>query len=129
MTKSKEKKPGANKGRDGKSSSSQPVGVPAPPPSWPVFKPPLPVVDLTLETLIPGKVVVIKTFWPRSLCLDYTAFLAGLPLTTTPGKPKRGEATRVNDRYQIDDPIFANRLWIETGLQDALCSEDTAGLW
>lgn len=37
---------------------------------------------------------------------------------TTPGKPKKGDAVRVNDRVQIVDPAFANRLWIETGLRE-----------
>ncbi|KAK4043728.1 putative prolyl 4-hydroxylase 4 [Parachaetomium inaequale] len=98
-------------------------------PSWPPFKPPLPVVDLTLEPLIEDKVVVLRSFFPRSLCRDYVSFLRGLPLITTPGKPKRGDAVRVNDRYQIDDATFANRLWTETGLKEAVAGEDVAHLW
>ncbi|KAK4234104.1 putative prolyl 4-hydroxylase 4 [Achaetomium macrosporum] len=99
------------------------------PPSWPPFKPSLPVVDLTLESLVEDKVVVLRSFFPRSLCRDYVAFLRALPLTTTPGKPKRGEAVRVNDRFQIDDARFANRLWAETGLKEVLLSEEAAHLW
>ncbi len=38
-------------------------------------------------------------------------------MTTTPGKPKRGEATRVNDRFQVDDQAFARTLWEQSGLQ------------
>jgi len=41
-----------------------------------------------------------------------------LPLTTTPGKPKKGDALRFNDRFQITDEGFANRLWEETGLRE-----------
>jgi len=48
-------------------------------------------------------------------------FLQGLPLVTTPGKPKRGEALRVNDRFQVMDESFANRLWVETGLRELVC--------
>lgn len=36
---------------------------------------------------------------------------------TTPGKPKKGDAVRVNDRFQINDEGFAKRLWEETGLR------------
>jgi hypothetical protein len=114
--------------------------APAPPPSaappsqatalsWPTFKPSLPVIDLTLEPIVPDKVVVLRSFFPRSLCRDYVSFLRELPLVTTPGKPKRGEAVRVNDRFQIDDPRFAHRLWTETGLKEALLGKDDAHLW
>ncbi|KAK3906605.1 putative prolyl 4-hydroxylase 4 [Staphylotrichum tortipilum] len=98
-------------------------------PSWPPFKPSLPVVDLTPESLVQDKVVVLRSFFPRSLCRDYVSFLRELPLITTPGKPKRGEALRVNDRFQISDTRFANRLWTETGLKEAVLSKDVAQLW
>jgi len=98
--------------------------APTTPPSWPPFKPPLPVSDLAVETLVEAKVVVIRNFFPRSLCRDLVSFLRTLPLVTTPGKPKRGEAVRVNDRYQIEDPAFARRLWLETGLNEALLADD-----
>ncbi|RKU45443.1 hypothetical protein DL546_007128 [Coniochaeta pulveracea] len=99
------------------------------PPNWPVFKPPLPVVDLTLDVLVKDKVVVYRNFWPQSLCRDYVSFLKTLPLTTTPGKPKRGEAVRVNDRYQITDQRFADRLWLETGLEEAVLAEGKGQKW
>lgn len=98
-------------------------------PNWPPFKPPLPVVDLTPETLVEGKVIVLRSFFPRSLCRDYVSFLRELPLVTTPGKPRRGEAVRVNDRFQVDDAQFANRLWTETGLRDVLSSPNISHLW
>ncbi|KAG7291675.1 hypothetical protein NEMBOFW57_001694 [Staphylotrichum longicolle] len=105
-----------------------PTAAPAARPDWPAFKPSLPVVELTPESLVQDKIVVLRSFFPRSLCRDYVSFLRELPLITTPGKPKRGEAVRVNDRYQIDDPLFANRLWTETGLKDAILSKDVAHL-
>ena len=52
------------------------------------------------------------------------SFLSTLPLVTTPGKPKKGEAVRVNDRFQIDDAAFADRLWSETGLKDLVLNND-----
>ena len=97
--------------------------------SWPQFKPELPVADLTPETVVPDKVVIYRSFFPRSLCRDYVSFLGELPLCTTPGKPQRGMALRVNDRYQIDDPRFAHRIWTETGLREALLDPDLAHLW
>ncbi|KAK3336182.1 hypothetical protein B0T19DRAFT_31361 [Cercophora scortea] len=97
--------------------------------SWPPFKPQLPVTDLTLETITPEKIAVFRSFFPKSLCRDYVSFLSGLPLTTTPGKPKRGMALRVNDRFQVDDPAFAHRLWTETGLREAVLDSDLGNLW
>jgi hypothetical protein len=112
-----------------KSKASEPVNTAlSVPPSWPKFKPPLPVIDLVPETLVEDKVVVFRNFWPRSLCTDYVSFLNTLPLATTPGKPKRGEAVRVNDRYQISDAAFASRLWLETGLKDAVMDESLKSL-
>lgn len=99
------------------------------PPAWPNFKPPLPVMDLQPEAMLDSRVVLIRNFWPKSLCRDYVSFLRTLSLTTTPGKPKRGDAVRVNDRFQVQDQAFANRLWLQTGLQDVLMSEDWKGLW
>jgi len=50
--------------------------------------------------------------------------LKGLPLSTTPGKPKKGDAVRFNDRFQVEDEGFANRLWVETGLRELICGQD-----
>jgi hypothetical protein len=101
-------------------------------PSWPQFKPRLPITQLVFDAPFPtlqDQIVLLRNFWPKSLCRDYVAFLAGLPLTTTPGRPKRGEATRVNDRFQIIDPQFAQRLWLQTGLKEALLEDSVRHLW
>ncbi|TWU77038.1 hypothetical protein ED733_007778 [Metarhizium rileyi] len=100
-------------------------------PDWPQFKPPLPVVDLISE-LHPAtsKIATITSFFPKSLCREYVTFLKTLPLQTTPGRPKRGEAVRVNDRFQTDDLVFADRLWKATGLKQALTeNEHVRDLW
>lgn len=39
---------------------------------------------------------------------------------TTPGKPKKGEALRVNDRFSVEDWDFAERLWRDGGLEELL---------
>ncbi|TGJ78531.1 hypothetical protein E0Z10_g10228 [Xylaria hypoxylon] len=100
--------------------------------SWPPFKPELPVTQLIFDTPVPAlldQIVLLRNFWPRSLCRDYVTFLSGLPLTTTPGRPRRGEATRVNDRFQIQDAQFSQRLWLQTGLRDAVLEDSVKHLW
>lgn len=123
-------KPKVAKASKSTPTSSASSAAAAPPPSWPKFKPPLPVVDLT-PTPHPStdKIVTIDSFFPRGLCRDYVSFLQTLPLQTTPGKPKRGDAVRVNDRFQVQDGVFATTLWEKTGLREALLEEDVKHLW
>ncbi|KAJ6019136.1 hypothetical protein N7522_001203 [Penicillium canescens] len=87
-------------------------------PNWPPLRPLLPAADLSLELLLPDQIYLIRNFLPGSLCKTYASFLASLPLTTTPGKPKKDEALRVNDRFQIDDARFAEMLWSQTSLKE-----------
>ncbi|KAF1358549.1 hypothetical protein EJ07DRAFT_166793 [Lizonia empirigonia] len=88
------------------------------PPNWPAFTPLIPESDLSMQELLPGQIVTIPNFFTATLCKNYVSFLSSLPLTTTPGKPKKGDAVRVNDRYQIDDPAFAENLWSGTSLKN-----------
>ncbi|KAF9697678.1 hypothetical protein EKO04_004096 [Ascochyta lentis] len=97
------------------------------PPNWPALAPLLPASDLSLQESLPGQIVTIPNFFTSTLCKTYVSFLSSLPLTTTPGKPKKGDAVRVNDRYQIHDPAFAERLWSGTSLKNlvtGLANED-----
>lgn len=89
-----------------------------PPPSWPVLQPLIPTSSLDLETLIPDQILIIRNLFTSTLCKKLVSFLATLPLVTTPGKPKRGDALRVNDRFEVDDWGFAERLWRGTGLEE-----------
>ena len=89
-------------------------------PDWPAFKPLVPTSDLSISTIVDSQIVVVRNFWTSTLCKNYVSFLKGLPLTTTPGKPKKGDALRFNDRFQVVDENFANRLWIETGLREII---------
>jgi hypothetical protein len=99
-------------------------------PNWPVFSYLLPEEDLVLRSLVPNQIVTISNFWPAKLCKDYVTFLSSLPLITTPGKPKKGDAVRVNDRFQVNDAVFANKLWSETALKGLITkSHDSHGLW
>lgn len=92
-----------------------------PTPDWPAFKPLRSVEDLVLETIVDSQIIVVKNFWTSTLCKNYVSFLKTLPLVTTPGAPKKGEALRVNDRFQCQSEAFANRLWVETGLRELIC--------
>lgn len=93
------------------------------PPDWPLFSKQLPTSCLSLESLLQSQIIVIRKFWSEKLCKNYVYFLKSLPLETTP-KPKKGEAVRFNDRFQIDDINFAHRLWTETGLRELICGPD-----
>jgi hypothetical protein len=98
-------------------------------PNWPAFTPLIPDSDLELQEALPGQIVKIQNFWTATLCKNYASFLSSLPLTTTPGKPKKGDAVRVNDRYQIDDPAFAERLWSQTALKTLITEAKRNELW
>jgi hypothetical protein len=105
-----------------KSLLAKPSGKePSPPlPNWPALKPLVPTSSLSLTTLVPFQIVVIRNFWTSTLCKNYVSFLKTLPLVTTPGKPKKGEALRVNDRFSVEDWGFAERLWRDGGLEELL---------
>jgi hypothetical protein len=92
-------------------------------PNWPTLQPLIPSSDLTLTTLVPSQIITISNFWTSTLCKNYVSFLSTLPLVTTPGTPKRGDAVRVNDRFQVEDAIFAERLWSQTALRELVNSE------
>ncbi|KAF2767645.1 hypothetical protein EJ03DRAFT_315419 [Teratosphaeria nubilosa] len=88
------------------------------PPNWPKIHPATPTSDLSLQVLLQDQILTIPQLWTTTMCKTYVKFLSTLPLTTTPGKPKKGDAVRVNDRFQVEDPAFAERLWRETGLEE-----------
>lgn len=100
-----------------------------PPPDWPALSPLLPADSLTLETLLPNQILTISNLLTSTLCAKYVSFLRSLPLVTTPGVPKKGDAVRVNDRFQIDDAGFAQRLWSETGLSEVVGAVEDKNLW
>ncbi|KAL8824247.1 MAG: hypothetical protein Q9191_005185 [Dirinaria sp. TL-2023a] len=94
--------------------------VQEPLPNWPTLQPLVPSLDLSLETILEGQIIVIRNFLTSTLCKNYVSFLPSLPLVTTPGQPRKHEALRVNDRYQVDDPVFAEALWSKTALKELL---------
>lgn len=99
------------------------------PPNWPPLKPLLPSSTLFLTPLLPNhQILTISHFWTSTLCKAYISFLSSsssnLTFTTTPSKPKKGEAVRVNDRLQVDDAGFAERLWSGTGLKGLVMGDN-----
>ena len=94
-------------------------------PAWPPIKP-LPL-HAEPHPSAPDKILLVPNFFPPSLCRTYLSFVRGLALTTTPGRPKRGEAVRVNDRFQVDDEAFAGRLY--EVLRSVLHDPQFAHLW
>ncbi len=96
-------------------------------PNWPRFHPLLPTGDLSSRTLVDGQIITIPNLWTPTLCRTYVSFLSTLPLVTSPGKPKKGDARRVNDRYEINDPDFAERLWSSTALKDLVLQDRSSG--
>lgn len=96
-------------------------------PHWPPIQHVLPAADLALTTLLEDQILTIPNLWTSTLCKKYVDFLSTLPLTTTPGVPKRGHAVRVNDRFQVDDAAFAERLWTGTALEQLVLNATIDG--
>lgn len=110
--------------QDATHSKAQPVAPQRP--DWPSFTPLIPTADLVLESLVPDQIILIRNLWTSTLCKNYVSFLSTLPLVTTPNKPKKGNAVRVNDRFQVEDAQFAKQLWEETALR-SLVSDAAVG--
>ncbi|KAK2744423.1 hypothetical protein FQN57_004320 [Myotisia sp. PD_48] len=93
-------------------------------PNWPPLQPLVPSSHLILEPVLTNHIYIIRNLLTATLCKTYVSFLSGLPFVTTPGKPKKDEALRVNDRYQINDAAFAQRLWEHTALSELVRTYD-----
>ena len=77
---------------------------------------------LEVETTLPDQIVLLHgLFAPESL-KRWRAFIDGLAFEP-PRPPKRDEASRSNSRLAFTDAAFAERLWIDTGLWDAVTHE------
>lgn len=116
VIKNSKRKPIAEQSK-GSTNGHQNEHTPRHQPNWPPLQPLAPADHLELVSLLPDQIITVSQLWTSTLCRNYISFLATLPLATTPGKPKKGDAVRVNDRYQIDDPAFAELLWSSTGLR------------
>ena len=100
-------------------------------PQWPLLRPLAPTADLCLQPLLNDQIFVIRNLFTSTLCKTYVAFLSTLPLSTTPAQPQHGDAVRVNDPIQFEDPRIAEILWKATGLASLInrpLPEDESGL-
>jgi hypothetical protein len=96
--------------------------------SWPALTPILLPSDLDIQEVLAEQILTIPQFFTWNLCKSYVNFLQkSVSLITTPTKPKKGDAVRVNDRFQIHDAAFAARLWDETGLKAIIARENLWG--
>ena len=118
---------GKTKSSKARPAAAEPAKVQVP--NWPPLAPLVPAERLYIDTFVPDQILIIRNLFTSKLCKDYVSFFSSLPLTTTPGKPKRGEAVRVNDRFQIDDPIFAKQLWDQTPLKHLVQSYGDRSAW
>ncbi|KAL1962491.1 hypothetical protein VTN77DRAFT_9612 [Rasamsonia byssochlamydoides] len=89
-------------------------------PNWPPLRPLVPPSDLSIEPLLEDQIFLIRNFFTANLCKAYVSFLSSsVTLVTTPAKPKsKDEAVRINDRFQVQDPVFAEALWSGTALKE-----------
>lgn len=97
-------------------------------PRWPSLQPLQSDLDLNFNAILKDQILTIPHFWTSTLCKSYVTFLSTLPLVTTPGKAKKGNAVRVNDRFQIEDSRFAEQLWRNTSLKDLVTSPRIDGV-
>ena len=114
---SKPHRQAAGSAAKGKFTLKNPASNPTPLPNWPPLHPLVPTEDLSMEVLLKDQIIIIRNLFTATLCKNYVSFLSSLPLTTTPAKPKEGDALRVNDRFEIHDPAFAEQLWSSTALK------------
>jgi hypothetical protein len=81
--------------------------------NWPTIPPPS--SSLSLTSLSSLGLLLIDNLFPPALRRHFITFIDNLSLDP-PRAPKRGEAERRNERFQVQDDAFAERLWRDSGL-------------
>ncbi|KAG8809666.1 hypothetical protein FRC17_003298 [Serendipita sp. 399] len=66
--------------------------------------------QIDISVVEPGQIIVLENFLTQSECASFVQFVDSLDLELTPA-PKRGEATRVNQRASIQSESFAATLF------------------
>lgn len=69
--------------------------------------------------MLEGQIVLVHSLFTNKMCLEWQRFMDTLPFEAA--RPARkGEAARSNARWATEDAEFAEKLWTETGLKQAL---------
>jgi len=97
--------------------------------SWPEIShsPYRPIPEIT--TVLESQILTLNLF-TSAFTLQFLNFCQShiKPLlSTTPIKPKKGDAVRFNDRFQIEDLGFAESLWNNSGLKQAIIAYSEEG--
>jgi hypothetical protein len=97
--------------------------------NWPTIVP-LPYrSNPEITTVLPSQILTLNLL-TSSFSQQFLAFCQSQIsplLTTTPIKPKKGNAVRFNDRFQITDASFAESLWTKSGLKESVESYEEEG--
>jgi hypothetical protein len=97
--------------------------------NWPAIVPIPHRPNPDVTTILPSQILTLNLL-TSSFCQQFFGFCQShiTPLlTTTPIKPKKGDAVRFNDRFQTSDPTFAESLWTNSGLKEAIESYEEEG--
>jgi hypothetical protein len=90
-------------------------------PAWPALPTPEQRShELEIEEILPSQILLIHGFFSSKACASWLSYVSNtqhIPLQATPPAQK-GEAARTNYRFSVTDEAFAQRLWIETGLEE-----------
>ncbi|KAF9476339.1 hypothetical protein BDN70DRAFT_812482 [Pholiota conissans] len=65
--------------------------------------------ELECRSILEDQIIIIDDLFSPAECKAFVKFIDSLPLELTPPK-KRGEAERVNQRFSVSSPDFAERL-------------------
>ena len=100
-----------------KASKSPPNPV-----SWPVITPRTSkyIDQYRIEEIIEDQIIVIHNLFTQDNSQRYLRFFTESikPLLASPSAPRRGEATRTNERFAIKNPSFAKTLLYDSDLSD-----------
>ncbi|KAF5324832.1 hypothetical protein D9611_004252 [Ephemerocybe angulata] len=97
----------APKGKSDKKGAAK--SMPKPPPIQVVFPPLSEKVELECTTVMEDQIFIVEDFFSPQECKEFVKFIDSLPLELTPPK-KKGEADRVNHRFSVASPSFAQSL-------------------
>jgi len=78
-----------------------------------------PTCPLPSISLLESQIILLPEFLSSETCHSYVRYFSTLSLVK-PGPPGRNEATRTNSRLAVEDAEFAQKLFTQTGLEEAV---------